>query len=118
MDVNMSDVENGLGLYIPDIPKITIGEGWFNNTSNKSLLMEGVEQSQILDILNLIFTIITIILIIFFHDLNNIKKCRGKVVSRTKLSDGQMYVKTAQVSIHDEEKSQEMKPLQKNNIVI
>ena len=114
MDVNVSDIENGSGLYIPDIPRITIGEGWFNNTSDKSLLIEGLEQSQILDILILIFTIITIILIIFFHDLNNIKKCRGKVVSRTKLSDGQTYVKTAQVSIHDEEKSQEMKPLQKN----
>ena len=94
-------------------PQVTIGEGWLY-PSNKTFLKEGFEQIQLLDILNLIFNIITLILIIFFHDLNYIKKCRGKLVSKTKLSDGQMYVKTAQVSIHDADQSQEMKSLQKN----
>ena len=96
-----------------EIPQLIIGEGWFNHPSNKTFLKEGFEQIQLLDILNLVFNIITIILIIFFHDLNYVKKCRGKLVSRTKLSDGQMYVKTAQLSIHDDEQTQEMKSLQK-----
>lgn len=94
-------------------PQITIGEGWLY-PSNKTFSREEFEQIQILDILNLIFNIVTLILIIFFHDLNYIKKCRGKLVSKTKLSDGQMYVKTAQVSIHDNDQSQEMKSLQQN----
>lgn len=104
MDVDLMTNESGLD--IAKIPQIIIGEGW----------LEGVEQIQIIDIVNLVFNIITVILIIFFHDLNYTKKCRGKLVSRTKLIDGQTYVKTAQLSIDDTEKAQEMKPLQKNSV--
>ena len=110
MDENVTEI----GIDITEILQIILGEGWFNITSNKNLLMEGFDQIQMLDVLNLVLSIITIILIIFFHELNYIKKCRGKLVSRTKLSDGQMYVKTAHVSIHDDEQSHEMKSLQKN----
>ena len=103
------DMKNGSGELIIDmgngsgelIPQFVIGEGW----------LQGVEQTQILDILNLVLNIIAIILIIFCYGVKYTKKCRGQIASRTKLSDGQTYVKSAQMYINDPDKLHEMKPL-------
>ena len=109
MDAEMIDMGSGSGELNIDmecgsgelIPQFFIGEGW----------LQGVEQTQVLDILNLVLNIIAIILIIFCYGVKYTKKCRGQIASRTKLSNGQTYVKSAQLYINDADKLHEMKPL-------
>ena len=109
MDVDLIEMGSGSGELIVDmgsgsgelIPQFFIGEGW----------LQGVGQNHLLDILNLVLNIIAIILIVFCYGVKYTKKCRGQIASRTKLSDGQTYVKSAQLYINDPDKLHEMKPL-------
>ena len=109
VDVDLIDMGSGSGELIIDmgsgsgelIPQFFIREGW----------LKGVEQTQVLDILNLVLNVIAIILIVFCYGVKYTKKCRGQIASRTKLSNGQTYDKSAQLYISDADKLHEMKPL-------
>ena len=96
MDIDLNDSTNHL---ILGSQEMISGKG----------CLEVMCQIDTLIIFNLILNIITIILLIFFYDMKQSKQCKGKLVSKTKLSDGQSYMKKAQMEIDDKE----MKPFQK-----
>lgn len=60
-----------------------------------------LSEFKIPDILNILSNLVVIGLIVFLHIQTNCAHCRGQLMTKTKLFDGQTCTREAKLSIHE-----------------